>query len=132
MQSDLYQYYLFLTTSAWGVGVPGIRISEFFTFPLKNELIEKTGNKNINIEYCDLAIISEVKSLTKKMIGQKKNIDVLINNAGALFNERQITSEGIEQSFALLLLSPFIFTERLIPIFSLNCRVINSRSLKSR
>ena len=95
---------------------------------LKKELIEKTGNKNINIEYCDLAIISEVKSLTKKMIGQKKNIDVLINNAGALFNERQITSEGIEQSFALLLLSPFIFTERLIPIFSLNCRVINISS----
>ncbi|MBL0286126.1 MAG: hypothetical protein IPQ19_01650 [Bacteroidetes bacterium] len=55
-------------------------------------------------------------------------MDVLINNAGALFNERQITSEGIEQSFALLLLSPFIFTERLIPIFSLNCRVINISS----
>jgi NAD(P)-dependent dehydrogenase (short-subunit alcohol dehydrogenase family) len=95
---------------------------------LKNELIEKTGNKNIFIEYCDMSLISDVKSLTKKLIEQKRNIDVLINNAGALFNERQITSEGIEQSFALLLLSPFVFTKQLIPIFSKNCRVINISS----
>ena len=41
---------------------------------------------------------------------------MLINNAGALFNPRQQTSEGIEMSFALLLLSPCILTERLYPL----------------
>ncbi len=41
---------------------------------------------------------------------------MLINNAGALFNPRQQTSEGFEMSFALLLLSPSILTERLYPL----------------
>ncbi|MFM8356060.1 MAG: SDR family NAD(P)-dependent oxidoreductase, partial [Gammaproteobacteria bacterium] len=44
--------------------------------------------------------------------------DVLINNAGALFNPRQVTDEGLEQSFALLLLAPYLLTERLRPLLA--------------
>jgi NAD(P)-dependent dehydrogenase (short-subunit alcohol dehydrogenase family) len=50
---------------------------------------------------------------------------VLINNAGALFNPRQENKEGLEQSFALLLLSPFILTEQLKPLLIKGSRVIN-------
>ena len=41
---------------------------------------------------------------------------MLINNAGALFNEHSFTSEGLEQSYALLLLSPWRLTEGLKPL----------------
>ena len=44
--------------------------------------------------------------------------DALINIAGALFNPRQTTPEGFEKSFALLLLGPFILTERLHPLLA--------------
>lgn len=95
---------------------------------LKKLILEKTGNDNICIEYCDLSLIKEVKLLSSRLINKKNSIDVLINNAGALFNERKLTSEGIEQSFALLLLSPFILTNQLMSIFSENGRVINITS----
>jgi NAD(P)-dependent dehydrogenase (short-subunit alcohol dehydrogenase family) len=56
-----------------------------------------------------------------------ETIDMLINNAGALFNPRQTTAEGLEKSFALLLLSPYILTERLLPLLqqSGSARVVN-------
>ncbi|MCB1733255.1 MAG: SDR family oxidoreductase, partial [Halieaceae bacterium] len=54
-------------------------------------------------------------------------IDVLVNNAGALFNPRGETPEGLEQSFALLLLSPYRLTEGLKPLLARagQARVIN-------
>ena len=52
---------------------------------------------------------------------------MLINNAGALFNPRQATAEGFEKSFALLLLGPYVLTERLLPLLtnSESPRVVN-------
>jgi dehydrogenase/reductase SDR family member 12 len=52
---------------------------------------------------------------------------MLVNNAGALFNPRQQTPEGLEKSFALLLLGPYIMTERLQPLLAKSnaSRVVN-------
>jgi NAD(P)-dependent dehydrogenase (short-subunit alcohol dehydrogenase family) len=53
---------------------------------------------------------------------------VLINNAGALFNEHTMTSEGLEKSYALLLLSPWRLSERLLPLLQSHdttARIIN-------
>ncbi len=41
---------------------------------------------------------------------------MLVNNAGALVNPREETAEGLEKSFALLLLSPYLLVERLHPL----------------
>ncbi len=97
---------------------------------LKSDIEAQTGNKQIYIEIADMSLIQDVKNLANKLLQKDEAIDVLINNAGALFNERQITSEGLEKSFALLLLSPFIFTEMLIPLLknSNQARVINVSS----
>ncbi|MCB1179351.1 MAG: SDR family NAD(P)-dependent oxidoreductase, partial [Leptospiraceae bacterium] len=54
-----------------------------------------------------------------------------INNAGALFNEKELTSEGFEKSFALLLLGPYIFTTLLFPLLKNSengARIINVSS----
>jgi len=92
---------------------------------IRSVLIHETGNENIHIEIADLSIMADVIALSQRLKQQNKAIDVLINNAGALFNPRQQTQEGLEQSFALLLLSPFILTEQLKPLFAQNARVIN-------
>ena len=49
-------------------------------------------------------------------------LDVLINNAGALFNDYAETEEGIERSAALLLLSPWKLTESLLPLLQDHAR----------
>ena len=80
------------------------------------DLIEQTGNDRIVFEIADLSLMSEVHALCDRLLATGEPIDMLINNAGALFNPRQQTAEGFEKSFALLLLSPYILTERLRPL----------------
>ena len=62
------------------------------------------------VELADLSLLSDVNELSDRLLAEDRPIDVLINNAGALFNDFAVTSEGIEQSVALLLLSPWRMT----------------------
>ena len=87
----------------------------------------ETGNSAIAYELADLSIMKEVDNLLERLILRDKPIDVLINNAGALFNPRSETAEGLEQSYALLLLSPYRLTMGLKPLLlkSSAPRIIN-------
>ena len=80
------------------------------------ELQQETGNPKISFELADLSLMSDVDSLIGRLKKKGQAIDVLINNAGALFNPRVETSEGLEQSYALLLLSPCRLTQGLKPL----------------
>jgi NAD(P)-dependent dehydrogenase (short-subunit alcohol dehydrogenase family) len=86
-----------------------------------------TGNARVGFEIADLSLMSEVHALADRLIAAGEPIDILVNNAGALFNPRQLTAEGLEKSFALLLLSPWILTERLHPLLARagSARVVN-------
>ncbi|MFT6757193.1 MAG: dehydrogenase/reductase SDR family protein 12 [Chitinophagales bacterium] len=91
------------------------------------KLAQQTGNTRINIELADMSLMKDVHALAGRLLKAGKPVDILINNAGALFNPRQQTTEGVEQSFALLLLGPYILTERLHPLLvkSESARVVN-------
>lgn len=80
------------------------------------DLKRETGNKHIRHELADLSLMADVDALVRRLRKRGKAIDVLINNAGALFNPRGETKEGLEQSYALLLLSPYRLTEGLKPL----------------
>jgi NAD(P)-dependent dehydrogenase (short-subunit alcohol dehydrogenase family)/carbon monoxide dehydrogenase subunit G len=80
------------------------------------DLQRETGNKSIRYELADLSLMADVDELVKRLCKRGKPIDVLVNNAGALFNPRDETAEGLEQSYALLLLSPYRLTEGLKPL----------------
>ena len=75
-------------------------------------LIKQTSNNNISFIQCDLSSISEIKSLADKL--NKFKIDILINNAGALFFSRKESEDKIEKTFALNHLSYFILTNLLL------------------
>ena len=57
--------------------------------------------------------MSEVRELAEQIRGRHGQIDVLANNAGALFAARQETAEGFERTFALNHLAPFLLTNLL-------------------
>ena len=94
---------------------------------LVTELRARTGNDRIAFEIADLSLMSEVHALCDRLLEAGEPIDMLINNAGALFNPRQQTTEGFEKSFALLLLSPYVLTERLSPLLlqAASPRIVN-------
>ena len=86
--------------------------------------------KSFKFYQADLAEKSELD----KIILQIKNlerIDVLINNAGALFLKREVNSEGIEKTFAINYLSQFYLTISLIDVIkkTKNSRLINISSM---
>ncbi|MFT7286031.1 MAG: dehydrogenase/reductase SDR family protein 12 [Halieaceae bacterium] len=90
-------------------------------------LREETGNESIEFALADLSLMRDVDALSKRLLDDGRPVHALVNNAGALFNDRQETDEGLERSFALLLLSPWRLTRALRPLLEAagSARVVN-------
>jgi NAD(P)-dependent dehydrogenase (short-subunit alcohol dehydrogenase family) len=71
------------------------------------------GSAPIHEHVADLTLMSGVRALAEEASARYEHIDVLANNAGALFASRQVTSEGFERTFALNHLAPFLLTNLL-------------------
>jgi len=71
------------------------------------------GSAPIHQHVADLALMADVRALAEEARDRYAHIDVLANNAGALFASRKQTSEGFEQTFALNHLAPFLLTNLL-------------------
>ena len=65
---------------------------------------------NHSIHYADLSRLAEMKRIAAAIASAELRIDVLINNAGALFASRQLTPDGLELTFATNHLSYFVLT----------------------
>jgi NAD(P)-dependent dehydrogenase (short-subunit alcohol dehydrogenase family) len=63
---------------------------------------------NHTVHYADLSRLSEMKRVAAEIAAAEPKIDVLINNAGAMFNARQVTEDGMELTFALNHVSYFV------------------------
>jgi NAD(P)-dependent dehydrogenase (short-subunit alcohol dehydrogenase family) len=71
------------------------------------------GGGRVHCHVADLALMSNVRVLADEIRRRYKHVDVLANNAGALFASRTETPEGFEQTFALNHLAPFLLTNLL-------------------
>jgi len=63
-----------------------------------------------SVHYGDLSRISEMKRIAAQIAAAEPRIDVLINNAGALFGTRQVTADNLEQTFATNHMAYFVLT----------------------
>ncbi|MGH2864220.1 MAG: SDR family NAD(P)-dependent oxidoreductase [Solirubrobacteraceae bacterium] len=72
-----------------------------------------SGSAAVHQHVADLTLMSEVRALAEEIEGSYEHIDVLANNAGALFASRAVTSEGFERTIALNHLAPFLLTNLL-------------------
>jgi NAD(P)-dependent dehydrogenase (short-subunit alcohol dehydrogenase family) len=83
-----------------------------------------------SIHYGDLSRISEMKRLAAEIAAAEPRIDVLINNAGAMFGSRQVTEDNLELTFAINHMAYFVLTqglrERLLA--SSPARIVNTAS----
>jgi len=82
----------------------------------KQEIAEETDNECVQIEICDLSLMSNIRRSAKQIRETNTSIDLLVNNAGLLpQSERQTTSEGFEMTFAVNHLAYFLLTRELLP-----------------
>jgi NAD(P)-dependent dehydrogenase (short-subunit alcohol dehydrogenase family) len=84
--------------------------------------------------YADLSRIAEMKRVAAEIAAAEPRIDLLVNNAGALFGARRLTEDGLERSFALNHMAYVALTlglrERLLA--SAPARVVNTASTMHR
>src|SRR4051812_682077 len=75
----------------------------------------------------DLSILAEMKRVGAEL-AREPQIDVLVNNAGALFNKRQETADGLEMTFALNHMAYFVVTNMLLPRLKSGARIVTVAS----
>ncbi len=81
---------------------------------VKREIIQQTGNERIDFFRADLSLLKEVRRVAGEIQRKIDRIDVLLNNAGAFFNNKILTEEGFEKTFALNHLNYFLLTRELL------------------
>jgi len=78
------------------------------------EISSAAGGAEIDVLSADLASQASVRELAQQALERYPSIEVLINNAGAMFSSRQMTDEGFERTWALNHLAPFLLTTMLL------------------
>jgi retinol dehydrogenase 14 len=76
--------------------------------------IRTAGGAQADVFVADLSSQSEVRRLAEEVLDRYTYIDVLINNAGGYWKTRHVTADGLELTFALNHLAPFLLTNLLI------------------
>ena len=83
----------------------------------KQRVLDFSGadEDRVRVFEAELSLVSEVHRIGAEIRASTPRIDVLVNNAGAVFSTRKETSEGHELSLSLNLLVPWTLTEVLLP-----------------
>ena len=82
------------------------------------EVVDRTGNPSVRLEIVDLSSLEAVRGFADRFLEQEDRLDVLINNAGVLLPERQLSADRFELSFATNVLGPFLLTNLLMPLLA--------------
>jgi NAD(P)-dependent dehydrogenase (short-subunit alcohol dehydrogenase family) len=77
------------------------------------KLSAKAPGLDHRLHLADLSSMAEARKVGAAIAASEPRIDVLINNAGALFSNRRVTPEGLELTFALNHMAYFVLTEAL-------------------
>ncbi len=81
----------------------------------KEEIIKTTQNDDVHLIIADLSSQVSIREFVKEFNARYDHLDVLFNNAGANFFERQLSVDNIEMTFATNYLAPFLLTTQLLP-----------------
>jgi NAD(P)-dependent dehydrogenase (short-subunit alcohol dehydrogenase family) len=96
----------------------------------QKEIMKQSGNNSVDLMICDLSSMESIRYFAEEFKKKYKRLDVLVNNAGATYNKREITPEGFERTFAVNYLGPVLLTRELLDMLksSAPSRIINVSS----
>lgn len=100
------------------------------TAAVAQQIRSATGNERVNYKVADLSSQEQIRKLAEDFQRDYNRLDVLVNNAGAIFMKRELSVDGIEMTLALNHLSYFLLTHLLLDMLlaSKPARVINVSS----
>ena len=94
------------------------------------ELPGQTSTEKVGSYLADLSSLAAVRDLAERILSEYDRLDVLVNNAGIIVQERKESEDGYELTFAVNYLSHFLLTSLLLPLLkdSVPARVVNVAS----
>jgi retinol dehydrogenase-14 len=77
-------------------------------------ITRKSGNPAVDVFVADMSSQAEVRRLAHEVLAAYPRLDVLLNNVGGFWANRHLTADGLEHTFALNHLAPFLLTSLLL------------------
>ncbi|ETX01373.1 SDR family oxidoreductase [Candidatus Entotheonella palauensis] len=95
---------------------------------------QATGHDAVDLLLADLSSQADIAKLAETFQNRYERLDVLVNNAGAIFTERQVSLDGFEMTFALNHLGYFLLTHLLLDRLKASApsRIVNVASSAHR
>lgn len=100
-------------------------------FEVRQEILDSTqSNAVIEVLACDFSSLAQIRRVADEVALLTPTVDVLLNNAGAIFKSRELTVDGYEMSFGVNHLGYFLLTNLLLPQLQNadNARIVNVAS----
>jgi NAD(P)-dependent dehydrogenase (short-subunit alcohol dehydrogenase family) len=93
-------------------------------------IAERSGSDDVHVGVCDLSKLESVRQFAGRFGDHASRLDVLVNNAGVMTQERALSADGIELTLATNVVGPFALTNLLIALLqeSAPARIINVSS----
>jgi NAD(P)-dependent dehydrogenase (short-subunit alcohol dehydrogenase family) len=94
------------------------------------DIIERSGNKNVELIQADMSSQNSIHQLADEFRARHEKLHLLINNAGVYLTRRSETEDGLESTFAINHLGPFLLTSLLLDILKASApsRIVNVTS----
>ena len=77
-------------------------------------IARESGNPAVDVFVADMSSQTEVRRLAGEVLSAYPRLDVLLNNVGGFWAHRHVTADGLEHTFALNHLAPFLLTNLLL------------------
>ena len=85
---------------------------------LRDSLVRQHGEDRFPTVVADMGSLESVKAAASRVLSTEPHLDVLIDNAGAIFPERTVGPDGIEATLATLVVGPFALETALLPLLA--------------
>lgn len=90
--------------------------SEERLLAVRDALIDRTGEDRFRAVVADMSSLASVRAAVEHISTVEPRLDVLVDNAGAINDERTETPEGLEMTFATMVAGPFVLIDGLLPM----------------
>src|SRR5713226_531052 len=94
------------------------------------DIITKSGNRNIELMLADMSSQDSIRKFAGDFKAGHEKLHLLVNNAGVYLTRRTTTVEGLESTFAINHLGPFLLTNLLLDLLKASApsRIVNVTS----
>jgi dehydrogenase/reductase SDR family protein 12 len=83
---------------------------------VRDELVAEVGEDRFPIVVADMGSLASVRVAVAKVLATEERLDVVVDNAGAIYPDRIIGPDGIEATLAIMAVAPFVLISGLLPL----------------